>query len=77
MASKPRLNKLQREILILRYERGATIAQIGDWLKITRRGVILRLRRAERRALRGKTTNLSPAQTGRRRTYSATKIQAG
>jgi DNA-directed RNA polymerase specialized sigma24 family protein len=71
------ISKSQREILLLRYERGATIDQISEWLRINRRSVIFRLRRAERQALRGKAPRSSLPDTQRRRTYSATKLQAG
>jgi DNA-directed RNA polymerase specialized sigma24 family protein len=43
------LTSRQKEVLMLRFERGASIEQIAAWLGISRRAVLHRLRNARRR----------------------------
>lgn len=72
VSSRP-LTPRQQEVYRLRHEQGATIDQIAQWLKISRRAVFYRLQSAHRRA--GRATQVcSDDQDDRGRVYSASQI---
>jgi hypothetical protein len=63
----------QQEVLRLRYDLGATIAQMAKWLTISQRAVSYRLQSARRR-LRGRRWAGAASTESRGRLYSASQI---
>jgi DNA-binding NarL/FixJ family response regulator len=70
------LTEKQQEVLWLRYGHRASINQIADWLHISRRAVLARLRNARRRAGASAfpAADALPALEPKFRTYPASQI---
>jgi predicted DNA-binding protein YlxM (UPF0122 family) len=72
------LTEKQQQVVWLRYGRRASIRQIAEWLQISRRSVLTRLRNARQRAKEHGTgfgTNQTlPALEQKMRVYSASQI---
>jgi DNA-binding CsgD family transcriptional regulator len=77
MSMARKLTARQREVMRMRFDRGASIEQIADWLGITRRAVLYRLRNARNR--RGEITpsrRRSNVPRGKVRLYAASQMTA-
>jgi predicted DNA-binding protein YlxM (UPF0122 family) len=69
------LTEKQQQVLWLRYGRRASINQIADWLHISRRAVLSRLRNARRRTGRNSgIAEILPILDQKIRVYSASQI---
>lgn len=72
------LTEKQQEVLWLRYGHHASINQIADWLRISRRAVLSRLRNARRRAADAGSAfpeiSARPIAEQKLRTYPASQI---
>jgi DNA-binding CsgD family transcriptional regulator len=69
------LTEKQQQVLWLRYGRRASINQIAEWLHISRRAVLARMRNARRRAGRNsKVTEILPILDQKIRVYPASQI---
>jgi hypothetical protein len=77
MGRGPYSTAKQQAAMKLRYECGATIGQIADWLKISERAVRARLQNARRAANPARTAESVMVDMHRQRTFAASQISSG